>query len=92
MCVGIPGRIEEIVDEDLRLARVDLGGVSRVVGIGLVDEDGAKAEVGEWVLIHAGFALAKLTEEEAHATLSALYDLGAAAEQQAPASPTSEVT
>lgn len=84
MCVGIPGRIEEIVDEDHHLARVDLGGVSRIIVIGLVDEDGAKAQVGEWVLTHAGFALAKLSEEEAQATLRALSDLSAAAEQQTP--------
>jgi hydrogenase expression/formation protein HypC len=73
MCLAIPGRITEIVDEDNRLAKVDVAGVRRTVNIGLLDD----ADVGDWVLIHVGFALSKVDEEEAAATLSLLQGMGA---------------
>jgi hydrogenase expression/formation protein HypC len=82
MCLGIPGKIVEIVDEDLQLAKVDVGGVRRTISIGLLDPDEGKAEIGEWVLIHVGFALAKINESEAHATLRALEEIGDAYEQE----------
>ena len=65
------GRSIEIVDEANRLARVDIAGVRRNVNVGLLDDDGVGAQPGDWVLIHVGFALSKVDEEEAHATLRA---------------------
>ena len=82
MCLAIPGQVVEIVDERNRLARVDVGGVRRNVNIALLDRDGAGAEPGDWVLIHVGFALSKVDEEEAHATLALLQQLGEAYEQE----------
>jgi hydrogenase expression/formation protein HypC len=63
----------EMVDEANRLARVDVAGVRRTVNIGLLDDAG----VGDWVLIHVGFALSKVDEEEAAATLALLEGMGA---------------
>ena len=77
MCLAIPGRIIEVVDEANRLARVDVAGVQRTVNIGLLDAGGRRrAEVDDWVLIHVGFALSKVDEEEAAATLSLLEGMG----------------
>ena len=70
---AIPGRVMEVVDEANRLATVDVAGVRRTVNIGLLDDAG----VGDWVLIHVGFALSKVDEEEAEATLSLLRGMGA---------------
>jgi hydrogenase expression/formation protein HypC len=77
MCLAIPGQIIEIADEANRLARVDVVGVQRIVNIGLLDSSGGGARPGEWVLIHVGFALSKIDEEEADATLALLRGMGA---------------
>ena len=82
MCLAIPGRILEIVDVPNRLAKVDVAGVQRTVNVGLLDADGAGAEPGDWVLIHVGFALSKVDEEEAAATLRLLEGMGADYEQE----------
>jgi hydrogenase expression/formation protein HypC len=82
MCLAIPGRILEVVDETNRLAKVDVAGVQRTVNIGLLDADGVEAGVGDWVLIHVGFALSKVDEAEAHATLLLLRQMGDAYEQE----------
>jgi hydrogenase expression/formation protein HypC len=79
MCLAIPGRVVEIVDEENRLARVDVAGVRRNVNVGLLD---GGAEAGDWVLIHVGFALSKVDEDEAHATLALLQRMGEAYEQE----------
>ena len=72
MCLAIPGQVIEFVDEANRLAKVDVAGVRRTVNVGLLDADGdGGAQPGDWVLIHVGFALSKVDEEEAHATLRA---------------------
>ena len=77
MCLAIPGQIVDVVDEPNRLARVEVAGVRRTVNIGLLDEDaGGGAAPGDWVLIHVGFALSKVDEEEAHATLELLRGMG----------------
>lgn len=76
MCLAIPGRILQIVDEPNRLAAVDVAGVQRTINIGLLDADGSGVEVGDWVLIHVGFALSKVDEAEAEATLSLLQGMG----------------
>lgn len=80
--MGIPGRIVEILDEDLMLAKAEVGGVRRNINIGLVHHDGERVEVGDWVLIHVGFALSKIDEAEANSTLQALEGIGDAYEQE----------
>ena len=81
MCLAIPGHVIEVVDEENRLAKVDVAGVRRNVNIGLLDDDGGVA-AGDWVLIHVGFALSKVDEEEAQATLRLLQKMGDAYEQE----------
>ena len=78
MCLAIPGQILEVVDEVNRLARVDVAGVRRTVNIGLLDDAG----VGDWVLIHVGFAISQVDEEEARATRDLLERMGADYEQE----------
>ena len=83
MCLAIPGQVREIVDEENRLARVDVAGVLRNVNVGLLDgDDGDGARPGDWVLIHVGFAMSKVDEEEAQATLALLQRMGDAYEQE----------
>lgn len=73
----------EVVDESNRLAKVDVAGVRRNVNIGLLDEDeGGGVDVGDWVLIHVGFALSKVNEEEAIATRKMLEGMGEDYEQE----------
>jgi hydrogenase expression/formation protein HypC len=78
MCLAIPGRVVEVADERNRLAKVDVSGVLRNVNVGLLDD----VEPNDWVLIHVGFALSKVDEDEAHATLALLQEMGAAYEQE----------
>jgi hydrogenase expression/formation protein HypC len=76
MCLAIPGQVIQVVDEANRLAKVDVAGVQRNVNIGLLDEDGGVGE-GDWVLIHVGFAISQVDEEEAVATRRMLEGMGA---------------
>ena len=78
MCLAIPGRVVEMADEQNLLARVDVAGVCRNVNVGLLDD----VQPDDWVLIHVGFALSKVDEEEASATLRLLEELGEAYEQE----------
>ena len=78
MCLAIPGQIVEFVDEPNRLARVEVAGVQRNVNVGLLDD----VDVGDWVLIHVGFAISAIDEEEAMATLRLLQAMGAEYEQE----------
>ena len=78
MCLAIPGQVIEVVDEANRLAKVDVAGVKRTVNIGLLGDAGP----GDWVLIHVGFALSKVDEEEAFATLRLLQGMGEEYEQE----------
>ena len=82
MCLAIPGRIIEVVDESRRLARVDVAGVRRNVNIGLLDGEGEAVGPGDWVLIHVGFAISRVDEEEARATRELLERMGAEYEQE----------
>jgi hydrogenase expression/formation protein HypC len=84
MCLAIPGRILEVTDPERRLARVEVAGVTRTVSIGLLEgeHDGAGAQPGDWVLIHVGFALSRIDEAEADATLALLQGMGAEYEQE----------
>ena len=78
MCLGIPGQIKEIISADMQLAMVEVGGVRRAVNIAFVvdDEHPAAACLGDWVLVHVGFAMMRLDEQEAAATLALLHELG----------------
>ena len=82
MCLAIPGQVVELVDEENRLARVDVAGVLRNVNISLLDCNGDAAKPGDWVLIHVGFAMSKVDEAEAQATLRLLEQMGEAYEQE----------
>lgn len=74
MCLAIPGKIVEITDVENSIAKVEVGGVRRSVNIGMLDKDDAK--VGDYVLIHVGFAMSKVDEKEAEETLRMLQELG----------------
>jgi len=74
MCLAIPGKIVEIVDHENRIAKVEVGGVKRNVNIGMLSED--DTNVGDYVLIHVGFAMSKVDEYEAQETLRLLKELG----------------
>jgi hydrogenase expression/formation protein HypC len=76
MCLGIPGEIVELMDDRPDLAKVDVSGVRRAINIGLLEDE--KLEPGDWVLIHVGFALSKIDEEEAKAALDFLEGIGQA--------------
>lgn len=80
MCLGIPGQIVEFVDETRHLAKVDVSGVRRTINVGLVLPDGLAC--GDWVLIHVGFALSKIDEDEAERTTQFLRELGDPYEQE----------
>jgi hydrogenase expression/formation protein HypC len=73
MCLGVPGRIIEIYNkENLRMGRIDFGGVLREACLEYVPE----AEVDDYVVIHVGFAISMLSEEEAQETLQLLREIG----------------
>ena len=74
MCLGIPGRIVEITDPANYLAKVDVSGVQRTISVRLLETE--MPEPGEWVLVHVGFAMAKIDEAEAALTLAAVKQLG----------------
>lgn len=82
MCLAIPGQIVEVVDEVNRLATVEVAGVRRTVNIALLDIEERAAAPGDWVLIHVGFALSRIDEDEARTTLELLEQMGAAYEQE----------
>lgn len=74
MCLAIPGRIVEIVDEENQIAKVEVGGVRRNINTGMLDRD--ETRVGCYVLIHVGFAMSKIDEREAEETLRVLKEIG----------------
>jgi hydrogenase expression/formation protein HypC len=76
MCLGIPGQIVEIVDDANSIAKVDVSGVKRNVSVALVRPEGIGP--GDWVLIHVGFAMSKIDEEEARETMQTLKMMGEA--------------
>ena len=76
MCLAIPGQIVEVVDDERRLAKVEVAGVRRSVNIGLLDADGVGVAAGDWVLIHVGFAISQVDEDEARATRDLLERMG----------------
>ena len=76
MCLGIAGQIIEFLPESRELARANVFGAERVVNVGLVENEGL--EPGDWVLIHVGFAIAKMDESEAKASMAFLQGMGEA--------------
>jgi hydrogenase expression/formation protein HypC len=78
VCLGIPARIVEILDREGGLAKAEISGVRREVSVALCPE----AEVGDWVLVHVGFALSRIDEEQALETLALLQQMGEQYEQE----------
>lgn len=76
MCVGLPGQVTEILDEEHRLVRVRVGERTYEVSAAIVEDE--TVEVGDWLEIHMGHALAKLTEDEAREVLDFMEELDAA--------------
>lgn len=83
MCLGIPGQITEIVNADFKLATVDVSGVKRPVNIACIVDDDQPIEscVGDWVLVHVGFALNRIDPDEVTETLRMLEELADVEEQ-----------
>ncbi|GGW23775.1 hydrogenase assembly protein HupF [Gemmobacter lanyuensis] len=80
MCLGIPGQIVEITDAARLMAMADVSGVRREVNVACVLTGAPEALIGQWALIHVGFAMALIDADEAARTLEALRDLGEAQE------------
>jgi hydrogenase expression/formation protein HypC len=76
MCLGIPGQVVERDPDNEHLAKVDVAGVRRMINIGLLEDDGVT--IGDWVLIHVGFAMSKIDEAEADRALQGLQLMGQA--------------
>jgi hydrogenase expression/formation protein HypC len=74
VCLAIPGQVVELVPEQPALVKVDVGGVRRNVNVGLFDP--GEIGLGDWVLIHVGFALSKVSETEARDQLRMLSAMG----------------
>jgi hydrogenase expression/formation protein HypC len=83
MCLGIPGRIVRIDDAAKKLATVDVSGVKRQVNIACIVDDAHPADacLGDWVLVHVGFAMSRIDEKEAAETMKILIELGEAQEE-----------
>ena len=76
MCLGIPGQIVEITDAENYLAKVEVNGVRRIISVRLLEKEMPAPQ--DWVLVHVGFAMANIDEEEARLTLEAMEKLGEA--------------
>jgi len=74
MCLAIPGQVVGFSEEQPLLARVDVAGVKRNINVGLLDDN--TVAIGDWVLIHVGFALSRISEEQAADQLRMLKALG----------------
>ena len=80
MCLGIPGQIVEVTDAEKMMAMADVSGVRREVNVACIATGAIEDVVGKWALIHVGFAMSEIDEEEAAKTLEALKGLGEAQE------------
>jgi hydrogenase expression/formation protein HypC len=80
MCLGIPGEVVELLESNQDLAKVSVAGVKRNINIGLLADEGVAP--GDWVLIHVGFAMSKIDEEEAQRAMEGLMLMGAAYEEE----------
>ena len=85
MCLGIPGKIISISDEKEQVGVVDVGGIQREVNLSCIAQTGIalRKYVGDWVLVHVGFAMSLINEAEAQATLAVLTELGEMQEELA---------
>lgn len=72
MCLAVPARVVELVDENDQIAKVEISGVRRNISVALLED----VKVGDWVLVHVGFAIQKIDENEAEQTLMLLRQLG----------------
>lgn len=90
MCLGIPGQLVEFVDTNDQLARVDVSGVTRIINIGLLEDE--PLAPGDWVLIHVGFAMSRIDEEEARLALASLQLMGQAFDDELEAFWSSKIT
>src|SRR5689334_15337505 len=82
MCLAIPGQVIDLVDAERRLARVSVAGVRRTVNVALLDGATTPVAAGDWVLIHVGFAISRVDENEAMTTLRLLEEMGAEYQQE----------
>ena len=80
MCVGIPAQVVALGPQERHVATVDVEGVRRDVKTIMVDDEGL--EVGEWVLLHVGFAMSKIDEKEAAETLAFMRELGSVYDEE----------
>jgi hydrogenase expression/formation protein HypC len=90
VCLGIPGELVGAVEDNPDLAVVDVSGVRRRINIALLVDEGL--ELGDWVLVHVGFALSKISESEARAVLGYLEELGQAYDDEIDALRESDIT
>lgn len=90
MCLGIPGELVARVPEQADLAVVDVSGVRRKINIGLLADEDLK--LGDWVLVHVGFALSRISEVEAQAVLDYLAEMGQAYADEVDALRESDIT
>jgi hydrogenase expression/formation protein HypC len=90
VCLGIPGQVIELLEVHEHLARIDVSGVGRVVNIGLLEDE--HLAPGDWVLIHVGFAMSKIDEDEARRALEGLQLLGRELDDELQALATSRIT
>lgn len=84
MCLAVPGKVLSIEEGLSRVARIQFGGITRIVNLDFVPEAG----VGDYVLVHVGFAINKIDEEEAQKTLEALQTLANLQDELGPEEPT----
>lgn len=76
MCLGIPGQIIAITDTSRMMAMAEISAVRREVNVACIADGPLEALIGQWALIHVGFAMSLIDEDEAAKTLEALRDLG----------------
>ncbi len=76
MCLAIPGQVIEVLDHGTQLAKIDVAGVRRNINVSLLDDEADPVKPGDWVLIHVGFAISRVDEEEARATRLLLEQMG----------------
>jgi hydrogenase expression/formation protein HypC len=89
MCLGIPGQVVDIIDAEQHLAKVDVNGVRRNISVRLLADDNLR--IGDWVLVHVGFAMAKIDEREAALTLDQVKKMGENYAQEIEAFNSSEI-
>ena len=79
MCLAVPGKVISIDDKDmLRMAKIDFAGVVREACLDMLPD----VKVGEYVVVHAGFALNKVDENEAKETLRLFHEMGALTDEE----------